>query len=147
MKNFILTISVIPVLFINACTYTSTMEKQPVFNIAADSVSAALNHFAVCENLNVNGFEITTNGVKQTRLEIDIINGKNIPVNDVSMNTLAKKIALQVKQFLADKNAYDYYTVLFIQQKQSNGFTESKSNGITFTNKELTETQQAVKTI
>ena len=147
MKKFILTISVMLALLIQACTFTSTTEKQPVFIIAADSVAAALNHLATCENFNVNGFEVTTNGQKQTIMEIDVINGKNIPVDDAEMNALAKKIALQVKQFLADRNAYKSYRVSFIQQKESNGFTKSESHNMVFTNEELTETPQAVKAI
>jgi hypothetical protein len=147
MKKFILAISVMLALLMQACTFTSTTEKRPVFNIAADSVAAALNHLALCENFNVNGFEVTTNGQKQTIMEIDVINGKNIPVDDAAMNALAKKIALQVKEFLADRNAYSSYRVSFIQQKESNGFTKSESHNMVFTNEELTETPQAVKAI
>ncbi len=148
MKNFILTVAVMLALLVQACTITTTKEKQPVFTTGTDSIAAALNRIAVCENFHLNGSDITTNGKEEAELEIDVINGKNIPADDAAMISLARAIALQVKQFLADKNAYKSYKVLFVHQAEVYGVTKSESRGRIFTNQELTEpATQAVKAI
>jgi hypothetical protein len=147
MKNILITAGFILLSVLPGCTFTTTVIKQPVFSISTDSVGIQLNRLVRCENFNLNGAEITTNGKKETILEIDVINGNNIPDEEEAMNALGKQIALQVKEDMADKNAYNSYKVLFVTQTTHGITTKSIERGRIFKNEELKLLPQPGKAI
>jgi hypothetical protein len=146
MKHFITAVYLFTA-FLSGCTFTTTQPKEPVFTTGKDSILKQLNNTVRCENFNVYGSAIVSNGNKSSQLEIDVINGKNIPGNDTTMIRVAKQLALLVKQYLKDKNEYDTYKVLFIKQSFEHGITKRSWRGQSFTNKDLRTIPQPVKTI
>ena len=76
-------------------------------------------------NANINGVEITTNGKKSTELDIDILNGINIPKDGSQMKAFAKSIGLQVKRELKNQNDFDVYKILFETHKSNSAITNS----------------------
>ncbi len=120
-----------------SCTITSTKERKPIFSETGDSLQESLAKIVKSENINLDGAEISTNGKVATELEIDIINGINIPINEKEMNDLGKKIAIIVKDALTDKNEYDTYKVLFVTKKVNGSVEESTSEGKIFSSREL----------
>lgn len=120
-----------------ACTSTITKTKSPVFASPIDSLQARLNGLIACEHINLLGKEVTTNGKPSTQLEIDILNGKDIPEDDDRMKILAHSLAFKVKEALKDKNEYDNYTVLFVKVESSSSVTKRSWKGNTFKSAEL----------
>lgn len=107
------------------CTFTTTMEKRPLFAGTSDSLQAHLNQLVKCEKFSLIGTEKTTNGKKKDGLEIDVINGTDVPEGD-KMIGLARSIGLEVKNALKDTAEYDQYQILFVKVKV-NGATTSRS--------------------
>jgi len=127
----------LPVLLLISCTYTVTKIKEPEFAGPVDSLQAGLNALVACQHFHLDGKEVTTNGVPLSQLEIDVINGKDIPETDSAMKTLAHSIASEVKKFLKDKKAYDTYPVLFVKLQESSTETKRSWKGWTFKSAEL----------
>ena len=75
-----------------------------------------------CEHFNLDGSEVTTNGKKQTQLQVDVINGENIPADD-SWQVLARSVALEVKKALKDTGEYEQYNIRFVKEKEAGGLT------------------------
>jgi hypothetical protein len=119
-----------------ACTFTVNREKPPVFPGPIDSLQARLNQLVVCEHFNLDGKEMTTNGKKKSQLEVDVINGKNIPTGD-SMIALAKVIGLEVKKALKDTGEYEHYNVRFVAVKVDGSMTTRTWVSKEFTSAEL----------
>jgi hypothetical protein len=70
-------------------------------------------------------------------LEIDIINGKDIPNGDDQMVALGKLIASSVKHALLDTGEYDSYKVLFMTVTENAGSTQRTWKGKIFSSNEL----------
>ena len=70
---------------------------------------------------------------------------KGFPANDETIYNPAKQIALQVKEYMVDKNAYESYKVLFIKQTTKGIAVNSESHGEVFKNEELKSVQQSAK--
>jgi hypothetical protein len=123
--------------FMVGCTFSETKSKDPVFNTDAAIMQKDLNNMVTCENINVDGKEITTNGKVNSQLEISITNGQNIPANEDQMKSLGKSIASYIKKSLKDKNEYENYTVLFVTKKTAGGVTTRNWKGDTYKTEEL----------
>lgn len=67
------------ILLITSCTFTTTLSKPPAFKESADSVGAKINSLVTCERMNFDGSIKKSNGKTSAEIEIDIINGKDIP--------------------------------------------------------------------
>lgn len=119
-----------------ACTYTTTRVKPPVFAESTDSLAARLNELVTCRHFHVDGREVTTNGKKQTELELDVMNGKDIPDGD-AMVSLARKLGSEVKKALKDTGEYEQYKILFMKVKETNALTERTWKGKVFKSAEL----------
>jgi hypothetical protein len=119
-----------------ACTTTITRVKEPVFAESTDSLAVRLNQYVSCQHIHVDGKEVTTNGKKKTELEVDLINGKNIPEGD-AMVALARQVGSEVKKALKDTAEYEEYKILFMKVKETNGLTERTWNGKVFKSAEL----------
>jgi hypothetical protein len=119
-----------------ACTTTVTRRKQPVFAESVDSLAARLNQLVTCQHFNADGSEVTTNGKKKTELELDVINGKDIPEGDLKM-ALARKLGVELKKALKDTGEYDEYKILFMKVKVSGGLTSRSWEGKVFKSSEL----------
>lgn len=133
----ILLFTFIATLVFVSCTITSTKEKKPILSETGDSIQESLAKIVKSENINIDGAEISTNGKVTSELEIDIINGMNIPINENEMNDLGRKIAVIIKDALKDKNEYDTYKVLFVTKKVNGSVEESTSQGKIFSSGEL----------
>jgi hypothetical protein len=125
-------------LLLVSCTTTITKVKQPVFRSPTDSLGGDLNKLVSCQHININGKDIVTNGVDSTVLEIDIINGQNIP-EDNSMIPLADSIASTVKHALQNQSEYAHYAVLFVKLEESANMTKRSWRGRVFSAKELAQ--------
>jgi hypothetical protein len=86
----------------------------------------------------VDGREVTTNGKKKTELEIDVINGKDIPEGE-AMIALAKKLGSEVKKALKDTGEYGQYKILFMKVNQTKLSTERSWTGKVFQSAELSQ--------
>ena len=124
-------------LHIIGCTMTTTKTKNPVFSKSTENLQVDLNKLVSCEDVNLNGKEITTNGKINTELEIDITNGKNLPTDENQMDALGKQIAAEIKETLQDKTEYQTYKVLFITKTESAGVTSRTWKGKIFKSEEL----------
>ena len=120
-----------------SCTTTITKLKSPEFTVAADTLQAHLNNMVACENFNLDGREVTTSGKIATELEIDVMNGKNVPADDGRMKDLGKAIASYLKNSLKDPKEYDNYKVLFITKVTKGALTERNWTGAFFKLEEL----------
>lgn len=125
------------ILLITACTTTITKTKDPVFNSSTDSLGVSLAKLVVCEDINLDGKEITVNGKINSALEIDVINGRGIPKDEDQMMALGKKIATTIKDALKDKAEYQTYKVLFVTKTVSSGITQRTWTGKEFKTEEL----------
>jgi len=133
----LLTLAALTTLLFAGCTFTTTIIKNPIFSASNDSIKAALNKLVTFEHVTLNGQEITTNGKANAEMEIDVINGQNIPEDDKEMANLAAQIAASIKSALQNKNEYNTYKVLFIKRNQKGGVTESNWTGRVFESKDL----------
>lgn len=124
-------------LMLLACTTTVTRSRNPVFAAPIDSLQTGLNRLIACEHITLEGEEVTTDGKLSTRLQIEILNGKNIPENGGQMKTLAHSLAAGVKDALKDRNEYESYTVLFIKVESSAAVTKRNWKEVTFRSEEL----------
>jgi len=120
-----------------ACTTTVTRTKNPVFAAPVDSLQIRLNELVVCEHINLDGQEVVTNGKRSAQIEIDVLNGKDIPEDQDHIKILAHSVAVAVKEALKDKNEYDSYTVLFVKETPSSSVTTRTWKGKTFKSQEL----------
>ena len=98
-----------------ACTTTTRKMKSPVFAVPLDSVAQGVYKQVVSQHVNVDGWEQTTNGKVSDLLEIQIFNGRQLPVADTQLKTLGQSIAVGVRSALKDTGEYDPYRVLFIK--------------------------------
>jgi hypothetical protein len=119
------------------CITTIVSPKGPEFAIPADSLRKSLGALMACEDSNLTGTEVVTNGKPNAVLELDIINGRNIPADDRPGKALAKAVASVLKKALKDKNEYDTYKVLFVAVKSSGSATTRSWKGFTFKTTEL----------
>ena len=115
-----------------ACTITTTRSKLPVFAGPTDSLRERLNMLVACEKFSVDGQEVTTNGKKKSTLEIDVVNGKNVPDDDKTMQALAREIGSDVKEALKDMGEYDEYKVVFERVTVNGSLTNTQSRSVTF---------------
>jgi hypothetical protein len=122
---------------LSSCTTTITKSKSPLFAVQTDTLTLGLNKMVTCENINLDGREITTNGKPASELEVDIMNGKNIPADNDQMRVLAKRIADYLKRALRDPREYDSYKVLFVTKTMTNGVTTRSWVGVAFKLNEL----------
>jgi hypothetical protein len=121
-----------------ACTFTTSRSKPPVFAGSTDTLAARLNVLVTCKKFSVDGTEITSNGKPSSMLEIDVINGKNIPDGTGDpMVALAKSIGSEVKKALKDTGEYDEYKVLFVTLTETSTTTRREYKGKTFKSAEL----------
>jgi len=123
------------VLIAAACS--SSVTKSPSFAVSADSVQTALNKLVDCERMNVKGKEIKANGEQRTELQVDIINGKNVPADDAAKSALAKDIAMLMKHSLQDPQEYKSFKIIFMSVKEKNGVTQKSWEGKVFATEEL----------
>ena len=115
-----------------ACNLTVTKTKNPVFLGGMDNIQIDMNKILTFEHVSLVGKETDKNGKLSSELEVDIINGKNIPVDDNEMKKLGNSIASSLKNALKDRNEYDTYKVLFVSQEVSNGVTKRDWKGFVF---------------
>lgn len=121
-----------------SCTMTTTTRIDPDFRLSIDSLQTQLNGIVTCENINLVGTGISTNGKNPTsELEIAIKNGKNIPDDPDQNETLAKQIAIVVKSALNNQNQFDRYKVLFVVEKGEGSISKRTWKGKVFTSNEL----------
>jgi hypothetical protein len=100
---------------LTACTTTIKKRKDPVFAVPTDSLVAGLNSIVTCQHFNLDGEDISVNGKDSSELEIDVINGKDIPNDNDSMKVLGQPIAALLKNALKDKGEYDRFSVYFVK--------------------------------
>lgn len=85
----------------------------------------------------MDGKEISTNGKTNAELEIDIVNGRDIPTGESEMTSLAKTIASDLKNSLKDRAEYNTYKVLFVTRYRDGGVTRKNWKGQVFKSGEL----------
>ena len=136
-KAFIKCTMLVCAIFLVNCTFTTTRTKNPVFKITTDQLQRDLNHLVSCENMDVDGREISTNGKTKSELEIDIVNGRDIPGNQNEMISLGKSIASDLKKSLKDQGEYGTYKVRFVTKETNDGITRTNWNEIAFQAEEL----------
>lgn len=128
----LVTLAALTTIVFTGCTFTTTTPKNPVFSVTDDSIKAALHSLVTYEHVDINGKTTTTNGKANIELEIDVINGQNIPGDEKEMANLAAQIASAIKGALKNRNEYNTYKVLFIKRTQKDGITNSKWTGRIF---------------
>jgi hypothetical protein len=122
-------------LFLSSCTITTTKDPQFVFDTG--TILNNLSTLVTCESVNVNGTQTKKSNQTTSELEIDIINGKNIPSNEDSMTSLGRSIASQIKLELKDSGSYNTYKVLFVIKKVDGIVTTTNYTGHVFSSGEL----------
>jgi hypothetical protein len=129
------------ILFLNNCTTTTTKAKDPVFSTNTQNLEESLKSIVTCENINLSGKEINTNGIIKSQLEIALTNVTNPPTNDTQLISLWKHIASIIKNAMKDQNEYDTYKVIFVTVETKTNFAGTTSNrkwnGFEFKSNEL----------
>jgi hypothetical protein len=136
-----LTLACVLLTLLPACTFTTKRTKIPQFTSSTDSLNSLgrqIGQFVSCEHINLDGNEITANGKTSSELEIDIINGKNVPADTARMRSLGESIASVVRSGLQDVDEYDSYQVLFMTVESTSVGTKRKWTGMTYKAEELT---------
>lgn len=123
-------------MLLTACTFTVTLPKEPVFAIPIDSVAQPLHQLVTCERFDFTGREVTRDGKKMARFELDVINGKGI-TDDQAMKVLAVKMGSVIKKALKDTSEYQQYRIVFMQVKGNSTSSQTVSTGITIESKYL----------
>ena len=136
-SKFIFAIFILFGCFGLSCTFTTSRTKNPEFRITADSLVINLNKLVTCKHYNLDGTEKKTNGKISDELEIDIINGRDIPSADDPMKALGKSIASEVKLALKRPDEYMIYKVLFVKQTASAGITVNSYKSVAFKTEEI----------
>lgn len=124
-------------LAVTSCTFTTTSKKNPVFIKDLSTIQTEFKQVVRCETINLNGKETKSNNKSSSVLEIRIINGDDIPANDLQIKELAKKIGSFFKGSLKDVNEYNSYRILFVTQTTGNGASKSEYIGHEFNSKDL----------
>jgi hypothetical protein len=120
-----------------ACTFTTKRIKNPRFTSSADSLSLPISQYVSCEHINLDGKEVTSNGKTTSEMEIDIINGKNVPTDTARMRSLGRSIASIVRSGLQDVDEYDQYKVLFMKVESTGIETKRTWTGMSYRADEL----------
>lgn len=120
-----------------SCIRTLTNIKNPMFSKTIDSLQLDLNKLVTCETINLNGKETDTDGKITSELTVNIINGHDIPDDEHQMNSLAKQIAMVLKESLQKGVDFQTYNVLFVTKKESAGVTRNSWKGKVFQSDEL----------
>src|SRR5580658_8984216 len=94
--------SISPVLltFALSCTMTVRKPKPPGYAIAPDSLQAQIFRIIPSETIRLEGSETISNGKSSSELEIDIINGKDVPADTIRTKAIGHAIAADVKNAL-----------------------------------------------
>jgi len=120
-----------------ACTTTVTRTKNPVFDIPMDSLARQIKTLITFQHVNLDGRSITTNGKDSSVLEVDIINGRDIPTGDAQKKDLGRSIAVGIRNALKDKNEYKALLVLFVKVDSGSAVTKRTWSGFSYPVKEL----------
>ena len=97
---------------------TTTKEKTPEFNVGLSSIDSSLKTLVHYQHTNISGVEKTTNNKITTEIQIKIINGINLPTEKTDLESLAKRIASQIKQEVKNQNDFKNYRVFFVEQSK-----------------------------
>ena len=130
-------IGLVLLLLFAACTTTITKTKNPEFGIPMDSLAGQINGLVTSQHVNLDGKQITTNGKDSSALEVDIINGRDIPQDDDHMKALGRSIAVDVHNALKDKNEYRAFLVLFVKVDSGSAVTKRSWSGFAYPAVEL----------
>ena len=134
MQRLLLFISVITSLI--SCTFTTTKSIDPIFSDTS-TIRSELRRTISAENINLDGKQITTDGKLTTEMDINIINGKDVPTNEAEIKNLGKSIAEIIKNNLKNKDQFETYKVLFVSVVQTGFTTKRHWVGHVFNSKEL----------
>ena len=123
--------------FLISCTFTTTKRKDPVFTVDLSTISDTIGKIIATQEVNLHGVETKRNGKVTTELTVRLINPLNAPPTQDQQNDMGKHIARLLKQSMRDKDDFQVYTVLFVNQRNSGGVSESNYTGRTFKVEEL----------
>ncbi|HEY0356449.1 MAG TPA: hypothetical protein VGC29_09605 [Flavisolibacter sp.] len=129
-------LAAISIALLTGCTFTTTKPKDPVFKDAT-AVKKELVYLVDAEAINLNGKEVTSNKETKTEVEINIINGRNIPHNDEEKRVLGKSIAYSVKRNLQNPADFQTYIVRFTTENKNGPVTNSSWKSMAFDGSEL----------
>jgi hypothetical protein len=135
--NWKICIGFLSMAFAMACTLTVSKTKPPVFLAGMDSIQIDMNKMLSFQHISLVGRETDKNGKLSSELEVDIINGKNIPADENERKKLGNSIAAALMNALKDKNEYDSYKVLFVTLEIAGGVTKRDWKGYVFKTEEL----------
>ncbi len=129
---------IILVALCTSCTRTKPLSEIPSFNISTDSLQLTLNSIITAEHINVCVFEKKSMSSTTIFLQIDILNGNNIPSGNNEQQVLSKKIASQFKHALKNQNAYAEYIIKYSKKLKDNSLVSLNSyQSFKFKNEEL----------
>jgi hypothetical protein len=132
-----LALCVITLTFVSGCTTIIRKSKPPGYAIAPDSLQAQIDRIVSCQTIRLEGAEIVTNGKSTSELEIDIVNGNNVPEDTSRMKALGHAIAADVKKALQESDEYETYRVLFVKVDAGEGMVKRSWKGNIFRSAEL----------
>ena len=121
----------------SSCTFTVTKPKPPEYAVNTDSLGKALDSLVSAVHINVNGKEIKKGDQTSSELDIEVINGRNIPDNDEKLRELGRTIGARFKNALKDPNQFDRYSVLFVILSTEKGVPSRTWKGNIFKSGEL----------
>ena len=123
--------------FLAGCTTSIVKPKKIEYDSNTTIAEDSLRKLVTCENVDINGKETSRNGKVSAEVQIRIINGKNLPADEMELKGLGKAIASLFKHFITNSNEFDSYQVLFVDQKVNGGATESDYKGWSYKASEL----------
>jgi cell division protein ZapA (FtsZ GTPase activity inhibitor) len=132
-----ITILIILSPYLGSCTYTTKKVKNPEFKIALAEVASNLKTLVSFEHVNINGTEISTNGKISSKLAVQILNGVNIPTDNVELKAFLRPIAHQFKQELKNQNDFNTFEIVFVTKSVDGAMARTDSRGAIFKAEEL----------
>ncbi|MEI6820820.1 MAG: hypothetical protein WCL51_02715 [Bacteroidota bacterium] len=118
---------IILIAFCTSCTRTKPLSEIPTFNISNDSLQLTLNSIITAEHINICGYEKKSLSSTTIFLQIDILNGNNIPSGNNEQQVLSKKIASFFKHALKNQNAYAEYRIKYAKKLKDNSLVTLNS--------------------
>jgi hypothetical protein len=111
------------------CTHTLTKPIDPAVFGDVDKFEYEFLNLIQAEGINFSVIEVTKGENTTLEVEINIVNGINIPTNADKRRTLSQSLANVVKNNLREPNQFEIYRVTYRNRSESAaGFVESRKS-------------------
>lgn len=131
--------------FAAACKFPEM--KQVQLKRDFQKIQADLNNPGEFESVGITSNTTNTNGVTASSVEINLLNGKNVPSNADSLQLFIKRKAQLLANDITNKADYSNITVNLKTESKSGIISKSTERSFSFSFKELEEVIPAIDSV